>query len=1549
MADGSGMRKAGLDGLPCGICLVSMDDEERVLYANRSFLLLMGFSSMEELFSQRGSSFKGLVAEGYVPLSQRCGAEERSGSFYFQLRTSSGSVPVKGAAGVYEDDKQGKAWCLSCIRDRAGKAQGLEVMDRKSFYSAITRLAREDVKKGIFGSRAPVYFNLTNFKVYNSRHGTGAGDELIHFLAESLSTHFPHSFIAHLNGDTFAVLALHHDVAERIEAVSRDVRDYTGDPAVQLKAGVNIFDPDTVEVSESGLHLLFDRAKIAADWIKGDAGRIWAVYDKSMGQYLTDRAYVLGSFDRALKEEYIKVYYQPVIRTLNGKVCGTEALARWEDPVRGVIMPSVFVPVLEEAGLIHRLDCYVIEKVAKLYRFIMDNHRPFVPVSVNLSAVDFEVMDPFSFMEELIEKYQVPRNFFHIEITESALKKNEGRLKQEIEKFRKAGYECWLDDFGSGYSSLNVLKTYRFDTLKLDMAFQRNQNDQGRKIMSSIIFMAKKLGIHTLAEGVETRAQAELLKSMGCEKIQGWYYGKALPYEESYQYCLQRHLAVETPMENAFYEKVGLANVIGDTPMALFLYDGENIAILLENEASRREAAALKTTYEDKGGMRLVKLDLPVMQQFHELLDTSAKGGRKESMNYLFHGQYMRCTLQVLAKDDHSYAGKMEYYLISVARDKKETHRMDKLLRHLFIVYDGLYVIRKKEGLVEVAESMNRVARTGETVPLGRFLKLGDFMHPEDKERFLRIMKPGVLEKEARGAKRSAVTDLFRMKMDDGSYRWKEFNFALLGSSWDGDILLGIKDTASAAARGTAVLPSYLSTLGSLPEMEKEEKQRSSVLQALEDNGTICFFWKDRNGRFLGASRAFLEKYGFTLPDILGKTDDEIGWHVNGRRFRDEEEKVLRQGAVARDVIGQCVIKGRIHYVQATKFPIYRGNEIAGLVGYFIDRDSIGKIRRDNQELDMKDAETGLLNYRGMFITAIHYFDNYKSYGENCAALFMDILALDDVGRLYGMAVRKKLISRLAKLISHFFRQGASIAHLGGGRFCVLMKAENTADIRRRMLDLSNEIHGIREEAGRQVTLFLQYALAMISEARTVDGLFHLLARRLTEAEQEKYGESLYYGDRIAFDRAVFDNSRDQIMISDPDTYSLLYMNKAGLRDLGLPEDYPYAGRKCYELICGQSSPCEICPLPFLRRDRFYTQTFHNMNTGGDYLIQHTLITWHGKNGHFELATNLGSYAEGNYRKKYMLFQEMAVNDALAAGITAPTPHEGIDRLLARVGKILEAEKVCIFEEQGDGTVKNTYEWCAPGIPPSQASMQHVPMELARPIYDRFGPDQIAIIDDVEEVQKEYGISSGGYRPGLKRLISGHLVISGLSLGYTEVVNPSDKIMKEASPLLDTLTRFAASLIRNRNVMDRLQALSHEDQLTGLMNRLAFMEYVEGLPAGTKTAFLFGDMNGLKQINDKEGHEAGDRALQTLAAIAGELVGRDHAFRMGGDEFILAAQGADEERAQQLAAELKGKLHLQNLSMALGIACRTAPITDIDELIMEMDRKMYKDKKHPRK
>lgn len=464
-----------VEGLPCGICFVSMDDEERLVYGNRAFLSLTGFSSLEELLSWCGGSFEKLMAKGYIPLRQRyeAGKDGKVSAFHFLLETKAGPAPAEGLVGMEETAAFGKVWCVICIcrQDDSKVDEAEQLMSRESFYPVIYRLAREDVENHCFGRRVPLYFNLTNFKIYNSRHGMEAGDGVIRYMAERLRAHFPHAQIAHLTGDTFAVLAPHQDVTGRIEAVAREMDGYVNDSSVRLKAGVHLIDPENVEVTESSLHLLFDRAKIAADWIKGDAGRTWALYEESMGRRLADRAYVLGHFEEALKKGYIKVYYQLVVRSFTGKVCGTEALARWEDPERGLITPDIFVPVLEEARLIHLLDTYVIEKVAMLYCFLRDNRRPFAPVSVNLSAVDFETMNPFLFMESIVKKYQVPRSFFHMEITETALKRDGKRLALEIDRFRKAGYECWLDDFGSGYSTLNVLKSYHFDTLKLDMAF----------------------------------------------------------------------------------------------------------------------------------------------------------------------------------------------------------------------------------------------------------------------------------------------------------------------------------------------------------------------------------------------------------------------------------------------------------------------------------------------------------------------------------------------------------------------------------------------------------------------------------------------------------------------------------------------------------------------------------------------------------------------------------------------------------------------------------------------------------------------------------------------------------------------------------------------------------------------------------------------------------------------------------------------------------------------------------------------------------------------
>lgn len=216
------------------------------------------------------------------------------------------------------------------------------------------------------------------------------------------------------------------------------------------------------------------------------------------------RDHVIRHLDEAIEKHWLQVYYQPVIRTITGELCGMEALARWIAPEIGFLSPGSFIPVLEQVRLIHRLDAFVLEEVCRTLRQRLDENLPITPVSFNLSRYDFDMLDIFDLVETMRRKYAVPREFLHVEITESVLSRDSRAVQQAINRLRQEGYEIWLDDFGSGYSSLNILKDYTVDLIKLDMGFLRSFTEKSRSIISSVIGMAKDLGIKTLAEGVET-------------------------------------------------------------------------------------------------------------------------------------------------------------------------------------------------------------------------------------------------------------------------------------------------------------------------------------------------------------------------------------------------------------------------------------------------------------------------------------------------------------------------------------------------------------------------------------------------------------------------------------------------------------------------------------------------------------------------------------------------------------------------------------------------------------------------------------------------------------------------------------------------------------------------------------------------------------------------------------------------------------------------------------------------------------------------------------
>lgn len=1553
---------AGMDLFPGGVVLISRDGEERILAVNAYACEMYQCASKEEFFAFSERQYCSLVVpDDYVPLADLYARRTQDTVaplwvYHFQMRTKIGDFRwLEGVLGPVDVPGFGKAWSLhliySRIRDAAIESDAVTgLMGWHTFYQRVAEATVRNAKNGTIEDYVPVYLNLTNFKMYNANHGVKEGDALLRNVASLLHRCFPDTLMCHLSADNFLMFAAREGIEKKLTALERAFRAQNADPSVSMKAGITLFE----RLSEEGRRdprWTFDMAKIAADSIKQDSSRVYASYSEDMGRRLQEESYVLRHFEKAIEKGDIKVYYQPVVRTLTGKIASIEALARWEDPKQGMLMPNVFIPVLERMRLITKLDFYVVEEAAKLLRFQMENQRPVLPVSVNLSRVDFDLCDPVEKVEEIVGRYELPRDLLRIEITETALALGAKKLQQAIRRFHEAGYACWLDDFGSGYSSLNMLHHFSFDEIKFDMSFQRNSNEESRKILRALVLMAKNLGIHTLAEGVETEEQAAFLRSIGCEMIQGYLYGKPMPYEACHRHCCEQQLLSEERPEALAMEKAGLTNLLTDVPLAVFCYDGEKrLAELWRNKAYVKTILPVVRSDFHREGQFIDLSVSPFLSQFKEMLDRAVRSGKEESLTYVKDGQYMWVKVRILAGSPGVYTGRTEFYNITFDDSLRHTRRIEKVSKYLLPVYDSVYLYHGNRGELELLSERQASDQESKRLSIRAWMTEQKRIHPADQPRLAQWAAPRTLCRQIQESAHGVVTGLFRMQQEDGSYRWKEFH-ALPTDGEADDILLGIKNAALEQVKDRReILTEFLRSFGLravLPAVP-QAIQQGTIVDALKSSQDIKFFWKDRQRRFLGVSQGFLNYFGIhDEATILGKTDEEMGWHVDAHPYQSIEEEILREGKVSRGAIGKCIIRGRIHTIRASKIPLYEDDRIIGLIGYFEDLDQEKKIRQKDVDLGLIDLDTGLAGFRGMLVAGIEYFNNYERRQEDFIGILFHIPELTTIYRRYGEQFRKELLHKISRIFMEQCSFGETLGHFSNGRFLLYMKYRRSADLDGLVLHLSNRIHAIREIHGRPITLYLQSAVAYGSEAGSMNGLIQLLSERLYEAERQRYGQSIFVGDRIAIDREAFDTSDQNVMMSRLDNDELIYVNKAGLKDLGLPETYDYSGKKCYELLCDMDQPCEECPKKLLRRDRFYTRTYHNRALGRDYLINQVLVPWRGRLCQLEIATNMRNYLSDEMRKNDVFFREMAVNDAIEAGLVEKNPSRGIQNMLGCVGEILECERACIYEEQPDGTVKNTYEWCRDGISSMQAKCQKVSRENVQYLYDSFGTNQIAIINNVQQILDRYGITRTRSKE-VKSIISGHLIFGGDSIGFTEIINPSEKILQEASPLLATMTRFLAILINNRNNMNSLNQMSYMDVMTGTRNRRAFLHCVKDLPPDREMTFVFGDMNGLKYINDHFGHKAGDEAICKAADIMKAMAGDDNVFRMGGDEFILVLSDTDAEKGQAFIERMKAAFKKDGISMALGAATKRTPIPDVDLLITVADGEMYKDKKKPR-
>ena len=377
-----------------------------------------------------------------------------------------------------------------------------------------------------------LYVNIKNFKIYNNSAGYLKGNDLIIKLADAIAEIFLDVPYARQSNDHFVILTPTEGCKERVSRLREWVMESTPEE-MYLDINVGGYSP---KGDYNDPRLEMDRARYACSLLKKRPEEYFIVYDEKMDKRFRLHQHIINTIDKAVKKGYIKVYYQPVVWANGRTFCACEALARWQDPDMGFLSPGDFIPVLEETGQIEKLDKCIIEIVCKDIRTRMDEGKPVVPVSINFSRLDFELMDPVDELEKRVLKYDIPRDMIHVEVTESALTEDTEGLKNSLDILHEKGYSLWLDDFGSGYSSLNVLKDFEFDVLKIDMVFLKNikGNEKSKKIIKSIIDLANSLDMKTLSEGVETEEAADFLESAGCGRLQGYYYGKPMPVEELY-------------------------------------------------------------------------------------------------------------------------------------------------------------------------------------------------------------------------------------------------------------------------------------------------------------------------------------------------------------------------------------------------------------------------------------------------------------------------------------------------------------------------------------------------------------------------------------------------------------------------------------------------------------------------------------------------------------------------------------------------------------------------------------------------------------------------------------------------------------------------------------------------------------------------------------------------------------------------------------------------------------------------------------------------------
>ena len=378
-----------------------------------------------------------------------------------------------------------------------------------------------------------ISIDVDRFRLINDRYGIDAGNRTLEMVGKTIREVSPKDSIAkRYQGDVFSVLLKYktdQDLVQYMNKLSDAVKSARVVPmTITLTYGIYKVGDRDIPV-----RLMCDRARAVKKQVKGNALTNYAVYDDVIRLKMREQAEIEEEMNTALSNKEFVIFLQPQIDLTTKKLCGAEALVRWKHPIKGILVPAQFLALFESNGFITKMDMYIWELACKYIRELQDRGI-YLPISVNISRVHIGNTNLSDILLDLVHKYDIAPKYLELEITENLFMEDVDELFSEMGNLKKCGFRIMMDDFGSGYSSLNMLRNAPVDTLKIDRFFldEIMSTDRGKIIVEASVRMAKQLGLSVIAEGVETQEQLDFLSSIKCDIVQGYYYSRPIPPEE---------------------------------------------------------------------------------------------------------------------------------------------------------------------------------------------------------------------------------------------------------------------------------------------------------------------------------------------------------------------------------------------------------------------------------------------------------------------------------------------------------------------------------------------------------------------------------------------------------------------------------------------------------------------------------------------------------------------------------------------------------------------------------------------------------------------------------------------------------------------------------------------------------------------------------------------------------------------------------------------------------------------------------------------------------